>query len=232
MKKNNLARLAAAKNDSTFVKRYEDSVGTLDTAISQALSLSPLHIRNQVDNLTKVANTKLVDMETQGLNLINAGKPQEALTILFSEEYDKQKKIYLQGMNVMFDFIISQVQLDSQLKTLFTILVICSVCIIVPVSLVVGIISFIQRFIVGKFKAYRQKYEDNIESKTQKMKQLILKDIFSDADKLKKFTRNSKILEDTLSELLSNSKVKTSFKEYCEKEWSLENLIIFDEICL
>ena len=131
--------------------------------------LSPPHIRNQVDNLTKVANTKLVDMETQGLNLINAGKPQEALTILFSEEYDKQKKIYLQGMNVMFDFIISQVQLDSQLKTLFTILVICSVCIIVPVSLVVGIISFIQRFIVGKFKAYRQKYEDNIESKTQKI---------------------------------------------------------------
>ena len=196
------------------------------------MSLSPLHIRNQVDNLTKVANTKLVDMETQGLNLINAGKPQEALKILFSEEYDKQKKIYLQGMNVMFDFIISQVQLDSQLKTLFTILVICSVCIIVPVSLTVGLFSLIQRCIVGKLKAYRQKYEDNIESKTQKMKQLILKDIFSDADKLKKFTRNSKILEDTLSELLSNSKVKTSFKEYCEKEWSLENLIIFDEICL
>jgi hypothetical protein len=221
------ARLAASKNDTAFVKRYEDSVPILDSAINRALTLSPPYIRSQVDNYTNVANQALIAMETQALNDVLAGNPRASLQLLFSEEYTRQKGIYSQGMSILFNYILTQAQIHITLSTTFTIIIICVLSFVVPISCVIGFDSILQRGIIKKIQEAQRKKEEKMESKTKKMKDLLLNDLLNNSGKLRLIEDS---IENNLVDLMQNPKAKKKFHSFCQREWSLENLLIYDEI--
>jgi PAS domain S-box-containing protein len=100
------ARMAAATGDPQWEARYRRFEPQLDQAIKEILKLSPSQMLAQTD----AANLRLVEMENQAFTLVRENRTEEARTILFSEQYETQKKIYALGMNSFFE------QLHAQLE--------------------------------------------------------------------------------------------------------------------
>jgi PAS domain S-box-containing protein len=91
------ARMAAATGDSRWEKRYRQFEPQLDAAIKEAIQLSPNPILARDAAQTDEANLKLVAMENRAFALVRAGKTDQARAVLFSDEYEQQKKIYANG---------------------------------------------------------------------------------------------------------------------------------------
>lgn len=92
------ARMAAATGDLHWEKRYHSFEPKLDVAIKEAMKLAP-EAHSAIDAAdTDAANIRLVEMENHSFDLVRQGRIDEAKTLLFSDEYEKQKRIYSQGM--------------------------------------------------------------------------------------------------------------------------------------
>ncbi|MGF1485750.1 MAG: ATP-binding protein [Prochloraceae cyanobacterium] len=92
------ARMAAATGELKWERRYRSFEPELDKAIAKAIDLAPETYANRPAE-TNAANLKLVEMENESFELIRQGKQQQALQLLFSPEYERQKKIYAAGIN-------------------------------------------------------------------------------------------------------------------------------------
>eukprot|EP01080_Neovahlkampfia_damariscottae_P009845 gene9845-2168_t len=69
------------------------------------------------------------------------------------------------------------------------------------------------------------------EDLKSKMKEAYFNSIFGNSKAMKSIVKGEDdSLQNTITNLMGNSKVKRKFKKFCEKEWSLENLLLFDEI--
>ena len=93
------ARMAAVTGDSAWEQRYLQFEPLLDQAIKETIRLEPNVDRGQVATQTDAANIKLVAMEHQAFALVRQGKLPEARRLLFSSEYEAQKRIYSEGMS-------------------------------------------------------------------------------------------------------------------------------------
>jgi class 3 adenylate cyclase len=122
----------------------------LDAAISEALFVSSEEIRFKVQNTTKLANDLLLQMETEALKLLQSGKNKKALEILFNETYVEQKQIYAQGMSILFEYIKKQILKSSSVSTTFTFIVNTCLVMTIPVSLLIGFDSVIQRCVASR----------------------------------------------------------------------------------
>ena len=91
------ARMAAATGDLEWEQRYRIFEPKLDVAIKEAIRLAPEAYSGKASD-TDAANIKLVKMENQSFDLIRQGRIEEAKALLFSDEYENQKRIYAQGM--------------------------------------------------------------------------------------------------------------------------------------
>ena len=89
------ARLAAQTGDQRWESLYRESKPKLDKAIKAAAALSP---DPRGASRTDDANIALVDMENQSFELVRQGRMDDAKAILFSDEYEQQKRIYALGM--------------------------------------------------------------------------------------------------------------------------------------
>ena len=92
------ARMAAATGDPQWERRYRQSEPKLDAAIKEAIRLAPEAHSGQAAAATDAANIKLVAMENRAFDLVNKGRADEAKAILFSDEYERQKRVYADGM--------------------------------------------------------------------------------------------------------------------------------------
>lgn len=92
------SRMAAATGDLQWQERYNSYKPKLDAAFVEAVRLSPEPFRAKAVSDAEAANTKLVEMEKKSFELILQGRINEAKALLFSDEYEKQKIIYAQGM--------------------------------------------------------------------------------------------------------------------------------------
>jgi serine phosphatase RsbU (regulator of sigma subunit) len=92
------ARMAASTGDLQWEKRYKSFEPELDTAIKQAIKLAPEVYSSNNTSETDAANQKLVEMETKAFEFVRQGKSTEALNLLFSPNYETQKKIYADGI--------------------------------------------------------------------------------------------------------------------------------------
>jgi len=92
------ARMAAAKGDLRWEKRYKKFKSFLDEAIQRAINLAGEEYSREASVLTDIAHRKLVDMEYQAFDLIHQGRLDEANAILYDEAYLLQKKLYRVGM--------------------------------------------------------------------------------------------------------------------------------------
>lgn len=92
------ARMAAMTGDRKWIKRYERHEPELDAAIKRAIEIAPEPYSDEQAALTDQANVQLVRMEREALALVREQGLEEAQDILFSPEYEKQKRIYAQGI--------------------------------------------------------------------------------------------------------------------------------------
>ena len=108
------ARMAAATGDLRWEERYRSFEPKLDAAIKKAIRLAPEAYSDEAAAQTDAANIKLVTMENQAFDLVRQGRVDEARVLLFSDEYDRQKLIYIQGIT---NFTIHK-DINLQLKEL------------------------------------------------------------------------------------------------------------------
>ena len=92
------ARMAAATGDLRWEERYHGFEPKVDAAIKSAIELAPEAYSGEAATQTDAANIKLVAMEKRAFDLARRGRVDEAKTLLFSHEYESQKKVYAQGM--------------------------------------------------------------------------------------------------------------------------------------
>src|ERR1043166_1272409 len=91
-------RMAAATGDMDWERRYRVFEPQLDQAVKEATQLTFGSRRAAAAEQIEVANLKLVEMEKPSLTLVRRGQSEEAKAVLSGEAYQKQKKIYADGM--------------------------------------------------------------------------------------------------------------------------------------
>jgi PAS domain S-box-containing protein len=92
------ARMAAATGDLQWEERYRHYEPQLDTAIKEAKLNTPDAFVSEAAARTEAANIKLVALENQAFDLVRKGRHEDAMSLLSSEEYDREKQIYSQGI--------------------------------------------------------------------------------------------------------------------------------------
>jgi PAS domain S-box-containing protein len=95
------ARMLATTGDSRWKERYADTEPLLDEAITEIALLSREEYERNYAAQTKLAYTKLIEMESLALSLIRAGRGKEASELLFSPEYDRQQALYSFGLGAL-----------------------------------------------------------------------------------------------------------------------------------
>lgn len=91
------ARNYAFTQNQKWEQRYRDIEPQLDKIINEAIVEGDETDHEFFSKVNK-ANLALVKMEYDSINYVNNGKPQEAVKILESDEYWRQKRIYEQGL--------------------------------------------------------------------------------------------------------------------------------------
>ncbi len=104
------ARMAVATGDPQWEARYRKFEPQLDNAIKEILKLAPSQTLAQ----TEAANLRLVEMENHAFTLVRESHPEEARTILFSQQYEEQKGIYALGTTSYFGQLQTQLEATQQ----------------------------------------------------------------------------------------------------------------------
>jgi signal transduction histidine kinase len=112
------ARMGVVTGDSSWEKRYNYYDPILVSAIDEAALIVPFSELGASANTTNGANVKLVDMERRAFALSKEGKSAEAKAILFSSDYEEQKKIYATGMEKYSNLL--QLRAEERLKSEIT----------------------------------------------------------------------------------------------------------------
>lgn len=89
------ARMGAVTGHSRWEARYREHEPQLEEVLDEAEALVP---DAQATAQTDAANVALVEMEEQAFGLLREGKLADARDVLFSEEYERQKAVYAEGM--------------------------------------------------------------------------------------------------------------------------------------
>ncbi len=92
------ARMAAATGAPEWEKRYRIFEPQLDAAITEARNIAPEAYSGKAAAQTDAANIRLVEIEHLAFEHIRQGRAKTAKELLFSDEYERQKAIYAQGM--------------------------------------------------------------------------------------------------------------------------------------
>lgn len=88
------ALMRASTGDPSWEERYNDHVGDLDVAIDALRDLGPELFDQAMGDDAEAANKALVELETRAFELVAAGKRDEALALLTSQEYKDNKSRY------------------------------------------------------------------------------------------------------------------------------------------
>lgn len=108
------ARMAAVTGESKWEVRYLKYDPQLVAAIDESTRIAPEAYKNSSVAVNQ-ANNKLVDLEKKSFELVRQGKKKEASQILFSSEYENQKKIYADGTKKTLGAI--RTETDQQLQS-------------------------------------------------------------------------------------------------------------------
>jgi len=93
------ANMAAATGDMVWEDRYRQAEPQLDAAIKRLIEISPgISSAEEFAAVTNAANLELVAMENKAFDLVRQGNRQAALALLQSGEYERQKKLYKDGI--------------------------------------------------------------------------------------------------------------------------------------
>ena len=99
------ARLAAATGDPKWEKDYQAVEPQLDNALLGIAVEARAEYDKNYASKTKLAYTKLLEMESLAFALVRQGRQTQAVDLLFSHEYDKQKALYSHGIKQMTEAV-------------------------------------------------------------------------------------------------------------------------------
>jgi PAS domain S-box-containing protein len=91
------ARNFAFTHDPQWQQRYQEAEPKLDSAIKEAISKGDEKDRELFSSIDK-ANLALVEREYKSMQLVQAGRANEAVAVLDSDDYWDQKEIYQKGL--------------------------------------------------------------------------------------------------------------------------------------
>lgn len=93
------ARMSAETGNARWEKRYRLYEVKLDSTINKIKTNAPSTLMEEFVRSTNSANTKLVEMENRAFHFVHRNQLDDARSVLFSDEYEKQKIIYKAGMD-------------------------------------------------------------------------------------------------------------------------------------
>ena len=130
------AYMATMTGELEWEERYNANVKELDLAIKKAIALVPEVSFGQSAEQTNTAHQKLVEVEIQVFDLINKQKTEEAKSVIFSNAYKEQKKLYSNGMEIFYEKLQESTNADIEDSIRFseTIEVIISVVLLMLIS--------------------------------------------------------------------------------------------------
>jgi serine phosphatase RsbU (regulator of sigma subunit) len=103
------ARMRVLTNNLDWEARYNEFVEPLDLAIKKIIELAP-EAYNTYAKQTDAANLKLVEMEIQAFQWMRENRQQEALTLLFGNQYLTQKQLYAESIRKTLALIKKKIQ--------------------------------------------------------------------------------------------------------------------------
>jgi two-component system cell cycle sensor histidine kinase/response regulator CckA len=92
------ACMAAETGDSRWEERYRQFEPQLDAAIKETTKIGTGPSDVKATTKMDEANIKLVEMENCAFAFVRASRKEEAQVVLFSSEYETQKKLYVEGI--------------------------------------------------------------------------------------------------------------------------------------
>ncbi len=131
------ARMAATTGDLKWVDRYKEIEPELDNAINSIAMIARHSYENTYAAKTKSAYTELIQMEDLALTLVEAQRLDEAKKILFGDDYERQKKLYSQGIEEMVSAI--QQRVTRNLASLKSRMISVGVLGFITVSVLLGV---------------------------------------------------------------------------------------------
>jgi PAS domain S-box-containing protein len=166
------ARMAAATGNMDWVERYGHFEPLLDDAIKEAKKMAPETFMTEAAAMTDAANVNLVAMEKKSFRLIQAGNREAASALLSSEEYENEKKLYRQGIELISSGLDNRIlsSIDSHLRQgLFAII---AVVVVVPV---ISIIWLLVARTLNNYIADLNRTEDALRESEKRYRTLIAK---------------------------------------------------------
>jgi methyl-accepting chemotaxis protein len=128
------ARMTAATGNDQWSKRYDSHIEPMDKALKAASALAPAQAQKDFVKTTSDANDRLIDLETEAINLAKSGDTRSANSIMNSPEYDTQKGILSNGLNrfeaaINQSITAAQTRLDdyTQIAVIIRLLIFCAV---------------------------------------------------------------------------------------------------------
>ena len=148
------ARLAATTGNLKWEERYRKFEPELDAIINRTIQLAPTAYETGAMQ-TNEANLKLVEMEEKAFDLVRKGRRNEALELLFSQEYERQKILYSTGINATISAIENEIEFElNKFQNRFLFSGLFSTISLGLLALAwVGIIRFIRQYISEQKKA-------------------------------------------------------------------------------
>ncbi len=92
------ARMASLTGDQQWEDQYKQYELQLDSAINEAKRIAPNVFVFEGAALIDSVNIKLVKMEYEAFSLLQKGEVEAAKTLLFSVQYENEKKVYQEGL--------------------------------------------------------------------------------------------------------------------------------------
>lgn len=143
------ARLAATTGNKRWEESYLGFATNFDADLAEARKLFPSIFKSQAFIKADAATDKLLKTEKQAFDLMHQGQREAAIAVLMSPEYEKQKKIYSQGLSEATTALKKYVEANIEAKSqqAFTAIVMIGVASSILLIAWIGVLRMMQRYI-------------------------------------------------------------------------------------
>jgi signal transduction histidine kinase len=173
------ARMNAATGNVYWEERYRQFEPQLDVAIQKSIQLAPAAYKNNDTKKINLANQKLLEIEYKSFNLVKNNQKDAAQSLLSSQEYEVQKRIYADGVarrnqNISFSLEQKVKKYSQEIFWAFLISII-SLFVLIPAWLLV--LTLLQNYLTAKKKSQAALEEANsnleiqVATRTEKLNQ-------------------------------------------------------------
>lgn len=174
------ARLAVTTGDLRWQKRWNENLEPIDKAIKEANTIDQTAFQTEGAEQTQKANDRLAELETQAMDTLNNGNKKAAYDIMFSREYEDNKKLHKGGMEKINESIDQRLarQIQEVNRQLVAIAMLLAVSLGLMMLAWVGVI-----YLVKKHESQQEKIIES-ERKAKEAQEAVVKQL-KEMDKLK-----------------------------------------------